>query len=138
MAVMTTTNLREKTSQELVDLIFMEKKRLFDATVKGASGESIKPHEKRQGRRLIARIQSVLSERRRRHQLDAQIKKLEPLAAQASATFARRVKDIDARAAAIKAELAKTEGRNVKPIPPRVRLRNIACGQASPADRAAL
>ena len=58
MSVINAKSLREKTSQELQDQMMLEKKRLFDGIVKGASGESIKAHEKREGRRLIARIQS--------------------------------------------------------------------------------
>jgi len=48
---------REKTDQELLDQLALEKKRIFDAMVRGASGEAIKPHEKRQGKRVIAQIQ---------------------------------------------------------------------------------
>ena len=72
--------LREKTDQELQDQMALEKKRIFDATVRGASGEAIKPHEKREARRLIACIQTILSERRLRKELAGRIAVLEPLA----------------------------------------------------------
>ena len=63
MSLINAKTLREKTSLELHDQMMLEKKRLFDGIVKGASGEAIKAHEKREGRRLIARIQAILRER---------------------------------------------------------------------------
>lgn len=66
MAHVAAKALREKSDQELEDQIAMIRKRIFDETVRGASGEAIKPHEKREGRRLVARIQTVLNERRLR------------------------------------------------------------------------
>src|SRR5204862_5217733 len=105
MPVITAKSLREKTSQELADQLRLEKKRLFDGVVKGASGEAIKPHEKRQGRRLIARIQAILRERELRSDLDKKIGDLTPKAKDAAPRFARVLKDVDARLAEIKAEL---------------------------------
>src|SRR6185295_1965258 len=104
MAAILAKNLREKTSQELQDQLILEKKKLFDGIVKGASGEAIKAHEKRAGRRLIARIQSILSERNKRAQLDAQIKALTPKAAKADPPFVRVLKNVDERATAYKTE----------------------------------
>jgi len=102
--------------------LLLEKKRIFDAVVKGSSGESIKPHERRDGRRLIARIQSILRERSLRKDLDQRITKLTADAKNAGPVFARIVKQMEARTTAIKAELAKPEGeRKVKPMPPRMR-----------------
>lgn len=77
MAENPATELREKTTQELVDLLAMEKKRLFDAMMRGVSGEAVKPHEKRAGRRLIARILTVLRERSLRGELSARVAELE-------------------------------------------------------------
>jgi len=139
MAVINAKALREKTSQELQDQLMLEKKRLFDGIVKGASGEAIKPHEKREGRRLIARIQSILRERELRTGLDKRIAELAPKAKDAAPRFARVVKDIDARIALIKAELDKPEGkRKVKPMLKRVRSRHISTDPLAPADRAAI
>ncbi|HYG74829.1 MAG TPA: 50S ribosomal protein L29 [Planctomycetota bacterium] len=129
--------LREKTSQELQDQLMLEKKRLFDAVVKGASGETIKPHEKREGKRLIARIRSILRERELRQELDKTITDLAPKAKDAAPTAAKWIKRADERNAEIKAELAKPrENRKVKPQLGRIRTRNIECVTA--ADRAAV
>ena len=89
MATTSMVTLREKTSHELVDQLMVEKKRLFDGIVKGASGETIKPHEKRDGRRLIARIECLLRERTLRKELDAEIAKLTPKSQGATPRFAR-------------------------------------------------
>ncbi len=74
MAAITAKTLREKSSGELQDQLILEKKKLFDGVVKSSSGESIKAHEKREGKRLIARIQTILSERvrKRKEELDGQ------------------------------------------------------------------
>ena len=63
MAAILAKTLREKTNQELKDQLVLEKKKLFDGIVKSSSGEAIKAHDKREGKRLIARIQTLLSER---------------------------------------------------------------------------
>lgn len=137
MSVITAKSLREKTSQELQDQLLLTKKQLFDGVVKSSSGESIKPHEKREGKRLIARIQAILRERVLRGQLDKEIAALVPQAKDASPAVARLVKRVDERAAEIKAELAKDEAkRKVKPIFPRVRPKHVAI--SSVADRAAV
>jgi ribosomal protein L29 len=139
MAVIDAKALREKTSQELQDQLMLEKKRLFDGVVKSASGESIKPHEKREGRRLIARIRGILRERELRSKLDKQIAELTPKAAKASPKFARLIKDVDARNAEIKAELEKPAGkRKDKPALKRVRARHIGADDITPADRNAV
>jgi ribosomal protein L29 len=92
MAKVKAKDLREKTDQELLDQFAGEKKRLFDATVRGAGGESIKPHEKREGKRLMARIQTVLRERSLRKQLGARVSVLEPKAGGCSPAVARLVR----------------------------------------------
>lgn len=89
MAKTSAKDLREKTDQELLDQLAVEKKRIFDATVRGASGEAIKPHEKREGRRLMARIQTVLRERSLRKSLQARVALLEPKAKDCSPVVAR-------------------------------------------------
>jgi len=89
MAKTSAKDLREKTDQELLDQLAVEKKRLFDATVRGASGEAIKPHEKREGKRLMARIQTVLRERTKRRELKEQEALLEPKAKDCSPAVAR-------------------------------------------------
>ena len=138
MSVINAKSLREKTSQELQDQMMLEKKRLFDGIVKGASGESIKAHEKRDGRRLIARIQSLLRERVRRGELDKKIAELTPKAEKATLRYSKLVKAVDTRAAEIKAELAKpAANRKVKPMLKRARTR-LHMGEAAPADRAAI
>ena len=71
MAGILAKTLREKTSGELQDQLILEKKKLFDGVVKSSSGESIKAHDKRAGKRLIARIETILSERIKRKELDA-------------------------------------------------------------------
>ena len=138
MSVIDAKALREKTSQELHDQMMLEKRRLFDGIVKGASGEAIKAHEKREGRRLIARIQSILRERDLRTELDKKIGDLTPKAKGAAPQFAKMIKAVDERAAAIQAELSKPAGqRKDKPMPRRMRVR-FRAGEATPADRAAL
>src|SRR3954467_7586492 len=122
MSVITAKSLREKTSQELQDQLLLTKKQMFDGVVKSASGESIKPHEKREGKRLIARIQAILRERELRAELGKEITALTPKAKDASPAVAKLVKRIDERAAEIKSELAKdVNKRKVKPIFARVR-----------------
>jgi ribosomal protein L29 len=139
MALINAKSLREKTSQELQDQLMLEKKRLFDGIVKSASGESIKPHEKREGRRLIARIQSILRERELRTGLDKRIAELAPKVKDATPCFARVVREGDARIALIKTELEKPEGkRKVKPMLPRVRARHVSKETLKEADRAAI
>ena len=78
MATAGVNQLREKTDQELLEQMALEKKRIFDATVRGASGEAIKPHEKREGRLLIARIQTILRERALRVRWDKEIARQTP------------------------------------------------------------
>src|SRR4051812_12517242 len=110
---------------------------MFDGVVKSSSGESIKPHEKREGKRLIARIQAILRERELRVVLDKEIAALTPQIKGASTDAAKLVKRIDERAAEIKAELAKDEAkRKVKPIFARVRPKHVGCNTAP--DRAAV
>jgi len=139
MPVITAKSLREKTSQELKDQLMMEKKRLFDGVVKGASGEAIKPHEKRSGRRLVARIHALLRERVLRTDLDKKITGLEPKAKDAAPRFARVLKDVDARLAEAKAELEKPQDkRKDKPLPARVRVKHVDAEVSTPADRAAV
>jgi ribosomal protein L29 len=119
MAKVKAKDLREKTDQELLDQLAVEKKRIFDATVRGASGEAIKPHEKRDGKRLLARIQTVLRERSLRKHLGARIGVLEPKAGSCSPVVARLAKSAsDARR-------------------PRLR-RSRRPSELTPADRAAL
>ena len=124
MATILAKTLREKTSQELGDQMALEKKRLFDGIVKGASGEAIKAHEKRQGKRLIARIQGILRERDLRAELDKKITELTPKAEKASKDLKKRVKDVETRAAEIAEALKKPAGeRKVKPQLKRLRFR---------------
>ena len=92
MAKVSAKDLREKTDQELLDQLAVEKKRIFDAMVRGASGESIKPHEKREGKRLMARIQTVLRERGLRKALKARAAVLEPQTKGCSPVVARLAK----------------------------------------------
>ncbi len=127
MAAITAKTLREKTSQELKDQLVLEKKKLFDGIVKGASGESIKAHDKREGKRLLARIQTILSERAKRKELDAEITALTPKADKAEASYVKLIKSVDERAAVIKSELVKPEGatRKVKPQLRRIRTRHF-------------
>jgi ribosomal protein L29 len=82
-------DLREKTDQELTDQMRLIKKEQFDSMVRGASGEAIKPHEKRQGRRLIARIQTILRERVLRKGLAVEVQQLEPQTQGATPSAAR-------------------------------------------------
>jgi ribosomal protein L29 len=119
MAKVRAKDLREKTDQELVDQFNLERKKIFDAIVRGSSGEAIKPHEKREGRRLIARIQTLLRERALRKALGGEIAVLEPKAAGASPAAARLLK--------------------AEPNPQRARARAEGLGLACTApDRAAL
>ncbi len=137
MAVINAKTLREKTNQELQDQMMLEKKRLFDGVVKGASGEAIKAHEKRAGKRLIARIQSILRERSLRTILDAKVAALTPKAEGAKPEFAKLVKLVDTRAAEIKAQLEKPVGsRKVKPMLKRAKIR--IRGEATAPDRNAI
>lgn len=89
MANVNAKDLREKTDQELLDQLALEKKNLFDATLRGSSGEAVKPHEKKASRRLIARIETVLRERGLRKQLDEKIKTLGPKAEGATGVAAK-------------------------------------------------
>jgi len=124
MATILAKTLREKTSQELADQMALEKKRLFDGIVKGASGEAIKAHEKRQGKRLIARIQAILRERELRAELDKKITELTPKAEKASKELKKRIKEVEERNAAISEALKKPAGeRKVKPQLKRLRFR---------------
>lgn len=126
MAVIQAKTLREKTNQELADQLILEKKKLFDGIVKSASGESIKAHDKREGKRLVARIQTIISERNKRKELDAEIKDLTPKAEKAAPSYLRVIKGVDARAAEIKSEMAKpADKRKVKPQLKRIRTRHF-------------
>jgi ribosomal protein L29 len=89
MAKIAAKVLREKTDPELLEHLRMERKRIFDETVRGASGEAIKPHEKRSGRRLMARIQTILRQRALRRELDSRIKMLQDKSQGASPRAAR-------------------------------------------------
>ncbi|MEI6232693.1 MAG: 50S ribosomal protein L29 [Planctomycetota bacterium] len=127
MAAITAKTLREKTDGELKDQLILEKKKLFDGIVKSSSGESIKAHDKREGKRLIARIETILSERAVRKALDAKIADLTPKAAKAAPAFNRLLKSVEDRAAAIKTELAKeAKSRKVKPQLRSIRTRQFA------------
>ncbi len=108
--------LREKTSQELLDQWALEKKRIFDSTVRGSSGEAIKPHEKRAGKRVIAQIQTILAERARRAALD------------------RRIVDLEHKAEGASPAMAAMARRQPRPHLGRIRARGTA---PSTADRAA-
>ena len=138
MATRLAKGLREKTSLELLDQLMLEKKRLFDGIVKSSTGEAIKPHEKRDGRRLIARIRSIVRERELRRKLERQIAALEPLAKDASPAAVRLLRKVEQRVAEVRAELAKDpqQRQAPKPLPKRVR----ACPgvTSSAADRAAV
>jgi len=142
MAAITAKSLREKTTGELQDQLVLEKKKLFDGIVKGASGEAIKAHEKREGRRLVARIHGILSERSKRAQLDAQIKDLTPKAAKAEPKFVKLIKGVDDHAEDFRAEMKKAAGdRNVRAHLKRLRTRHhcpIALSKNDGANRAAL
>ena len=140
MGAITAKSLREKTSQELQDQWALERKRLFDGVVKSASGEAIKPHEKREGRRLLARIQSVLRERALRKQLDGRITDLGVKAQKAEPAFTKLVKNVEKRASDIKAELAKPVGeRKDKPMLKRIRPKNSNINLSdTPSNRAAV
>jgi len=89
VSIIKAQSLREKTDQELLDQMMLEKKRIFDATMKSATGEAIKPHQKREGKRLIARIRTILREREVRRDLDKRIGELTPKAQGASPRFAK-------------------------------------------------
>ena len=126
MGAIIAKTLREKTSGELQDQLILEKKKLFVGIVKSSSGESIKAHDKREGKRLIARIETILTERSKRKELDAEIADLTPKAAKAAPSYVRVIKSVDDRAAAIKTELAKdVKGRKVKPQLKRIRTRHF-------------
>ncbi len=81
--------LREKTDQELQDQLALEKKNMFDSIVRGASGEAIKPHEKRMGKHLIARIETILRERKLRQDLESRLTVLEGKSKDAKPEFVR-------------------------------------------------
>lgn len=133
MAVIKAQSLREKTDQELEDQLILEKKRLFDGVVKSASGESIKPHEKRSGRRLVAKIQTILSERRNRAALKKSVTALEAQTKDASPRAKAVLKKVEERVASIHGELAKpADKRSVKPFPTRVKK---LLGETTLADR---
>lgn len=119
MANVNAKDLREKTDQELLDQLAIEKKNLFDATLRGSSGEAVKPHEKKASRRLIARIETVLRERGLRKQLDTKIKTLAPKAEGATGIA------------------AKMAGREPRPHLGRVRVRVRAAERSEP-NRAAV
>jgi large subunit ribosomal protein L29 len=138
MGAILAKSLREKTSQELEDQLRLEKRRLFDGIVKGSTGEAIKPHEKREGRRLIARIHTILRERTRRQELNKRIADLQPKAEKASPQFRKVVKTVEAKVAAVKAELSKEEGsRKHQPLPGRVRVKHIAA-ESGAAEKSAI
>ncbi|MFH0938608.1 MAG: 50S ribosomal protein L29 [Planctomycetota bacterium] len=144
MVVILAKNLREKTTQELRDQLMLEKKRIFDGVVKNASGEAIKSHEKRLGRRLIARIQCILRERELRTALSTQIAELTPKAEKAGQQFVKMIRNVEQRAADIKSALEKSpaadRSRKVKPMIKRVRMKDlpISSQEVTPSDRAAL
>ena len=130
--------LREKSSVELKDQILLDKKRMFQGVVMSASGESIKAHEKRQGRRTIARMQGIISERLRRQELNAQLAKYTPLVKDASPKLARLLRTVEERIAEIKAEKAKPAGqRRDLPLPTYKRLKSLGGVLTTQADRAA-
>lgn len=129
-------SLRDKTDQELEDQLILEKKRLFDGVVKSASGESIKPHEKRGGRRLVAKIKTILSERRKRAALTKAAATLEGQAKDAGPKAKAHLKKVEDRLGLIKAELKKPAGqRKLKPFPARVKRID---GDTTLADRRAV
>lgn len=58
-------DLREKTSEELVENLAEARKRLFfQMRMQSATGEGGKPHEMRALRRDVARLETVLRERK--------------------------------------------------------------------------
>jgi ribosomal protein L29 len=118
MAIILAKQLREKTDGELTAQMNLERQRIFQNTMKGSSGESVKPNEKRDGKRLIARIQTILRERARRKELGAQIKKLEGQTKGASPAVEKLLK------------------KTPNPQQPRVRTRNLRLKQAVVADHA--
>lgn len=129
-------SLREKTDQELEDQLILEKKRLFDGVVKSASGESIKPHEKRGGRRLVAKIKTILSERRKRAVLTKAAATLEGQTKDAGPVAKAHLKKVEERLGYIKAELSKpADKRKLKPFPARVKRIE---GDSTLADRRAV
>ena len=138
MSGITAKSLREKTSLELRDQVLLKKKEMFQGVVKNASGEAIKPHEKRQGRRYIARMQGIVSERLRRAELDAQIAKLTPQAQGASPKIARLLRNVEERCAALLAERTKPDGqRRELPLPSFKHLKMLGGHLTTVADRAA-
>lgn len=120
MAIILAKQLREKTDQELAAQMNLERQRIFQNTMKGSSGESVKPNEKRDGKRLIARIQTILRERARRKELDTQIKKLEGQTKGASPAAEKLLK------------------KKPNPQHPRVRTRNLRLEKTGVADHAAV
>ena len=120
MAQTLAKQLREKTDQELADQMNLERQRIFQNTVKGSTGEAVKPSDKRDARLLIARIQTILRERARRKELGTSIKKLEGQTKGASAKVERLLK----RKPAIHL--------------PRVRMKHLKLDEAKQADHAAV
>lgn len=118
MAIILAKQLREKTDQELAAQMELERQRIFQNTMKGSSGESVKPNEKRDGKRLIARIQTILRERARRRELDVQIKNLE------------------GRSKGVSAAVEKLLKKTPNPHTPRVRTKNLRLDEVSVADHA--
>ena len=120
MAQTLAKQLREKTDQELADQMNLERQRIFQNTMKGSSGESVKPNEKRDGKRLIARIQTILRERARRKELGEQIKKLEDKTKGASPSAEKLLK------------------KTPNPLSPRVRTKHLRLKEVGVADHAAV
>jgi len=132
--------LREKTDQELLDQMALEKKRLFEGVLKGATGEAIKAHQKRQSKLLIAQIQTILRERSLRQELAKQEQAVAARAEGASAPVKRAIKTLEARIEGVRQELAKPEGqRKGKRMPARIQHRTLKkVALSSAADRAAV
>jgi len=116
VSIIKAQSLREKTDQELLDQMMIEKKSIFDSIMKSATGESVKAHQKRDGKRLIARISTILRERQVRRELDKRIVELTQKSQGASPNF------------------EKMAQRAVRPQIGRVRFRGA--GALPPADRA--
>ena len=59
-------DLREKTTEELAENLEEARKRMFfQIKMQRAAGEGVKPHEVKQLRRDVARLKTLLGERRR-------------------------------------------------------------------------
>lgn len=78
-------DLREKSTEELRAQVLQVKRNLLGFYLKGASGEKVDPSEKRNARRDIARINTLLRERELVRDAEGRLKILETQAPQAGA-----------------------------------------------------